>query len=202
MQEILGSHNADAAFAAFLADWRAILNARVEAAVDRISAIDGVDGLILAGILGTDQPWPLSDIDLPIYRDDRQEEAVAEVEACRLELLTEWSRQGWRSGLDIGRLRFTAGELERAFADRDPDPAAMLDDERWYHSIDKGYGGRAIFGIDGWATTLAHWFARHRFDPEVVALRPARSSEAAQACLHEVAPTSRHNGGTALLPRS
>lgn len=187
MREILGSHNDDAAFAAFLADWRAILNARVEAAADRISAIDGVAGLILAGSLGTGQPWPLSDIDLlPIYRDDRHDRAVAEVEACRLELLDEWSRQGWRSGLDIGRLRFTTGELERAFADGDPDPAAMLDDERWYHSIDKGYGGRAIFETDDWATTLARWFTRHRFDPRVVAARVHRSSDASQTCLHEV----------------
>lgn len=186
MQEILGSHNDDAAFAAFLADWRAILNARVDAAADRIGMIDGVDGVILAGSLGTSQPWPLSDIDLLlIYRDDRQEEAVAEVEACRLELLAEWSRQGWRSGLDIGRLRFTTGELERAFADGDPDPAAMLDDERWYHSIDKGYGGRTIFGIDGPSATLARWFTRYRFDPDVVALRLARSSSAVQTCLQE-----------------
>jgi len=186
MQEILGSHNDDAAFAAFLADWRAILDARVASAVDRISLIDGVDGLILAGSLGAGQPWPLSDIDLlPIYRYDRQEEAVAAAEVCRLELLAEWSNQGWRSGLDIGRLRFTTGELERAFADGDPDPAAMLGDDRWYYSIDKGYGSRAVFDRSGQATTLARWFTRHRFDPDVVAARLARSAGAAEACLHE-----------------
>lgn len=175
------------AFAAFLADWRAILNARVDAAVDRISAIDGVAGLILAGSLGTGEPWPLSDIDLlPIYRDDRHEVAAAEVESCRLELLDEWSRQGWRSGLDIGRLRFTTGELERAFASGEPDPVTMLDDERWYHTIDKGYGSRAVYDPSGHAITLARWFTRHRFDRGVVTVRLTRSSEAAQTCLHDI----------------
>lgn len=187
LKEILGVHNDDAAFAAFLTNWRTILDARAATAIGRISATDGVAGLILAGSLGTGQPWPLSDIDLlPIYRDDRHDEAVAEVESCRLELLDEWSRPGWRSGLDIGRLRFTTGELERAFTDGAPDPVTMLDDERWYHSIDKGYGSRAVFETDGWATILARWFTRHRFDPDVVAVRIHRSAEAAQTCLHEV----------------
>lgn len=187
MQEILGSHNDDAAFGAFLADWQAILDGRVREAVDRISGIEGVDGLILAGSLGAGQPWPLSDIDLlPIYRDDQHDEAVAEVESFRLELLDEWSGQGWRTGLDIGRLRFTTGELERAFANGDPDPVAMVDDERWYHSIDKGYGGRAVFDTDSQATGLARWFTRYRFDPGVVAARLARSPNAAQTCLREV----------------
>lgn len=187
MQELLGSHNDDSAFAAFLADWRAILSVRVDAAVDRIGAINGVAGVILAGSLGAGQPWPLSDIDLlPIYRDDRHDEAVPEVESCRLELLDKWSRQGWRSGLDIGRLRFTTGELARAFARGEPGPVTVLDDERWYHSIDKGYGSRAVFGTDAWSTILARWFTRHRFDPDVVAARLARSAEAAEACLQEV----------------
>ena len=187
MQEVLGSHNDDTAFAAFLASWRVILDARVGAAVDRISAIGGVAGLILAGSLGAGQPWPLSDIDiLPIYREDRQDEAVAEVDSCRLELLDEWSGRGWRTGLDIGRLRFTTGELARAFANGGPDPATMLGDERWYHSIDKGYCGRAIFDLDGQATALARWFTQHRFDPGVVAARLTRSAEAAQTSLREV----------------
>ncbi|HEV2065780.1 MAG TPA: hypothetical protein VGR08_03010 [Thermomicrobiales bacterium] len=187
MRELLASYNDDAAFAAFLADWRAILDARVSEAVDRISAIDGVDGLILAGSLGGGQPWPLSDIDLlPIYRDDTYDRAAAEVESCRLKLLDEWSRQGWRTGLDIGRLRFTTGELARAFARGEPDPVTMLDDERWYHSIDKGYGSRAVFETDGLATALVRRFTHYRFDPNVVAARLARSAEAAEACLREI----------------
>lgn len=187
MQEILGSHNDDAAFMAFLASWQAILDERAREAVDRISAIDGVDGLVLAGSLGTGRPWPLSDIDLlPIYRDDQHDKAVAEVESCRLEMLDKWSTQGWRTGLDIGRLRFTTNELARAFVIGAPDPVAMLDDERWYHSIDKGYRSRVIFGIDKHTTALAEWFTRHRFDPEVVAVRVHHSAEAARTCLAEI----------------
>lgn len=187
MQEILGAYNEDTAFAVFLADWRAILDVRVREAVDRISAIDGVAGLILAGSMGTGQPWPLSDIDLlPIYHDDRLEKAAAEVESCRRELLDDWSSQGWRSGLDIGRLRFTTGELKRAFASGDPDPVGMLDDERWYHSIDKGYRSRAVFDTDGCPIALARWFTRHRFDPDVAAVRLDHSEKAARACLNEI----------------
>lgn len=187
MKEILGSHNDDGAFGVFLRHWREVAERRIARAIDVISRVDGVAGLILAGSHGAGDPWPLSDIDLlPIYRDDQIDGAIEAVERRRLALLDEWSTQGWRTGLDIGRLRFTTGELEQAFASGDPDPAGLIGDERWYHSIDKGFGGRAVFHPDGLAESLADWFTRHRFDPAVVAERLGRSVSPATECLRNV----------------
>lgn len=187
VQEILGSHNDDDAFDAFLKNWRVIANHRIAQAIDVISRVDGVAGLILAGSHGAGNPWPLSDIDLlPIYRDDQIDGAIEAVERNRLVMLDEWSTQGWRTGLDIGRLRFTTGELRRGFMSGEPDLVSLLTDERWYHSIDKGFGGRAVFDPDGLAGPLARWFTRHRFDPEVVAERLGRSATSAMQCLQDV----------------
>ncbi len=187
MQEILGSHNDDDAFTAFLEHWREVVNHRLAQAIGTIRRVDGVAGLILAGSHGAGNPWPLSDIDLlPIYRDDRADEAIEAVERHHLAMLDEWSTQGWRTGLDIGRLRFTTGELRQAFANGDPDPVSLLGDDRWYFSIDKGFGGRAVFDPDGQTELLAQWFTRHRFDPAVVVERLARSVSSATECLQNV----------------
>ncbi len=187
MQEILGSHNDDGAFTAFLEHWREVVDHRLAQAIGTIRRLDGVAGLILAGSHGAGNPWPLSDIDfLPIYRDDRADEAIEAVERHCLAMMNEWSTQGWRTGLDIGRLRFTTGELRRAFASGVPDPVSMLGDDRWYHSIDKGFGGRAVFDPGGLADPLARWFTRHRFDSSVVAERLDRSVSSAMECLGNV----------------
>jgi hypothetical protein len=184
MEEILGNSNVDAAFARFLANWRAIMANRIDEATSRIAAIVGVRGLILAGSNGLGQPWPLSDIDMiPIYADERAEQAIAQVEARRLTILDEWSTQGWRTGLDVGRLHFRVGELDGAFAGGDPDPIPLLADDRWYHTIDKAYGGRGIHDPDGWAARLATWFTANRFAPGVVALRLERSAWEAKSSL-------------------
>src|SRR5687768_16912395 len=117
MEEILGPSNTTAAFLRYLADWRAIMAARIDEAMARIAAIDGVRGLILAGSNGLGQAWPLSDIDLiPIYADDRAETVIEQVEVLRVAILDDWSTQGWRTGLDVGRLHFRTGELDAAFA--------------------------------------------------------------------------------------
>jgi hypothetical protein len=160
MQEILGSHNDDSAFTTFLENWRHVVNHRLAQAIGTIRRVDGVAGLILAGSHGAGNPWPLSDIDfLPIYRDDRVDEAVAAVERHRLAMQDEWSTHGWRTGLDIGRRRFTTGELRRTFANGDPDPVTMIGDDRWYFSIEKGVrrAGRLRSGQAGGAVgTLVH----------------------------------------------
>jgi hypothetical protein len=187
MEEVLGKPNDNAAFAHFLADWRAIMSDRIEEANTRIAAIDGVRGLILAGSNGIGQPWPLSDIDLiPVCDDTRADVAIEDVERVRLAILDEWSDQGWRTGLDIGRLHFHTGELETAFAVGNPDPLPLLADDRWYHTIDKAYGGRAIHDPDGWAARLAAWLSAYRFAPEVVALRLERSARESQSSLAAV----------------
>jgi hypothetical protein len=187
LKEILGSHNDDDAFAAFLENWEEIADQRIARSIDAISRVDGVTGLILAGSHGAGDPWPLSDIGLlPVYCNDLQDQAVTTVEHLRVALLDEWSTQGWRTGLDIGRLRFTSGELRRVFMSGDPDPVTLLTDERWYHGIDKGFGGRAVYDPEGSAKQLAHWFTRHRFDSAIVSERLDRSASAALKCLQDV----------------
>ena len=184
MEEVIGKPNDAAAFGRYLAGWRAIMANRIDEATARIVAIDGVRGLILAGSNGLGEPWPLSDIDLiPVYADDRADQAIEQVEALRLAILDAWSLQGWRTGLDVGRLHFRVGELEAAFVNDDPDPIPLLADDRWYHTIDKAYGGRAIHDPDGRAARLAAWFTARRFAPEVVAMRMGRSAREAQASL-------------------
>lgn len=196
MEKLLGAYSNDHMFARFLAHWPIIMADRIEKAATAIGEINGVDGLILAGSNGTGHPWPLSDIDLiPIYADARQEEAIEQVDQARLALLAAWSTEGWRTGLDVGRLRFTVHEVETTFASGNPDPVSLLADERWYHSIDKAYGGRALIDPQGRAARLVAWFTTHRFDPAVVALRLQHSAAQSRASLETVDRSlARHDG--------
>jgi hypothetical protein len=188
VEEVLGKHIDDRDFLAYLADWRTVMAGRIDHATSRLVAIPGVRGLILAGSNGIGQPWPLSDIDLiPVYADGDAGTAIGEVERLRVAILEEWSTQGWRTGLDIGRLHFRTGEIAAAFRHGDPDPVPLLQDDRWYHTIDKAYRGRPLHDLDGHAARLAAWFTSHRFLPEVVDMRRARSAADARTCLQAAA---------------
>ena len=177
MEEVLGGHTADNQFAVFLTDWEAILARRVEEAVAAFGQVKGLHGLILAGGLGRGAPWPLSDIDLiPIYADDRPE-AAAEIEMLRLAFLERWIAEGWWSGLDIGRLRFSRREVQRARSANPPALSTLLADDRWYHTMDKAFGGCTLIDLDGIATSLVAWFSALRFTPAVVAYRLQREQQ-------------------------
>jgi hypothetical protein len=176
MQDIIGGWSAPERFDAFLDDWRAILARRVEEVVDRISLIEGIRGLILAGGIGRDAAWPLSDIDLlPIYAPGAVEPSALAIERIRSDLLPRWTAEGWWTGIDVGRLAFTSDEVAAALATDATQIPALLADDRWYHSIDKGYGGRAVYDPDGLAAPLAAWLTSHRFDRSVVDVRLARA---------------------------
>jgi len=150
MDEVLGTHNDDLEFARYLYRWREFMAARIAQAAGTFAAVPGIDGLILAGSNGAGTAWPLSDIDLiPIYQDAQLERVREAVEQVRLELMAGWSRQGWRTGLDIGRLYFTRSEVDRAAAFGDDDLPRLLQDDRWYHAIDKAYCGKALSDAGG-----------------------------------------------------
>ncbi len=150
------------------APWHRLLEERARQAVDALARVEGVLGLLLAGSIGRGEPWPLSDIDvIPIYEDERAETAAAEVEAERNELLDWWAAEGHCTCLDVGKLRFTRSEAAQATALPPAEAARYLDDPRWFHSLDKGYRGRAAFDPEGLATRLSRWLTEARFAPEV-----------------------------------
>ena len=175
MEDVLGGRTDSTRFQAFLDDWEAILQRRIDEAQAAFGSVDGLHGLVLAGSAGRGEPWPLSDIDLlPIYADDALESAPAEIDRRRRILLDRWITEGWWTGLDIGRLRFTRSEVERALHVDKATMMELLAEDRWYFSLDKGFGGRALLDPDGHVTALAAWFTSRRFTPQVVAFRLAR----------------------------
>ncbi len=159
----------------YLRQWEAVLRDRARGAVAAFAAIDGVAGLIVGGSLGGGTPWPLSDIDiLPIYEDDRAERAAEAIARRREALIARWTGEGWHTGLDVGTLAFTSREVG-AVVHADPAEALRaLHDDRWYHSLDKGYRGSAAYDPGGLASALARWFTATRFAPAVVAFRLER----------------------------
>lgn len=172
MEDVLGGRTDSRRFAEYLSDWEAILERRIDEAVAALAEVEGVRGLLLAGSLGRGEAWPLSDIDiLPIYDADMMDVAAAEVERRRLALLEPWINEGWWTGLDIGRLRFTREEIVGVTDQADQELTEILSDDRWYYSIDKGFRGRAVYDPEGSAAVLARWFTEHRFNPSVVRFR-------------------------------
>jgi hypothetical protein len=178
MEDVLGGKTDLQRFGKFLSNWDSVLARRVGEASARFAAIDGVCGLILAGSLGRNEAWPLSDIDmLPIYCDGHVEIAAGEIERHRIEFLHRWVQEGWWTGLDIGRLYFTQDELIEVLDKSESCIPALLENDRWYHSLDKGYRGQAIYDPTGLAGSLAGWFTRHRFDPAAVQFRLIRARQ-------------------------
>ena len=173
-----------------LSPWRQILEERAWQAVDTLARVPGVLGLILCGSVGRDEAWPLSDVDvIPLYEDGWIEQAASEVEARRHELLDWWTDEGYCASLDIGKLAFARSEVAQALTFPPGQATRYLDDSRWFHSLDKGYRGRAAFDPVGLAASLSRWLTEARFAPDVVYGRQAthwrqtlaRYEQAAQA---------------------
>ena len=96
MEDVLGGRTDPTRFTAFLGNWQTILARWVDAAVAAFATVEGVIGLVLAGSVGRNEPWPLSDIDLlPIYDDAQINEARVEFERRRMALLAPWITEGW-----------------------------------------------------------------------------------------------------------
>jgi hypothetical protein len=116
-----------------------------------------------------------------IHDDDRVAEGRAEIEQRSAALHARWRDEGWWTGLDIGKLAFGRGEVARVLASVDSAPTELLQDDRWYHSLDKGYQGRPVFDADGGTGDLARWLTGHRFSPPVVAFRLTRERREVEA---------------------
>lgn len=152
--------------------WQRLLKQRTQRAAEVLAGVDGVMGLILCGSMGRGDPWPLSDIDMILIYEDGQSEAAAhEVEARRQELSDWWAEEGYSTGSDVGKLASTRSEVEQALSLPPGGAAHVLDNERWFHSTEKGYGGRAVFDPEGVARALSQWLTEARFASEVVRRR-------------------------------
>ncbi len=156
-----------------LAGWQAVLDDRTQQAIHALTGIPGVLGIILAGSLGRDEAWPLSDIDLlVIYEDSAAQHATQAVEAARVALLDWWAAEAYGgTSLDVGKLRFTRQEVAEALSHPPHEAAHSMDDPRWFHSLDKGYRSRTVFDPEGVATALSRWLTDARFTPDVVQAR-------------------------------
>ncbi|GAA2759359.1 nucleotidyltransferase domain-containing protein [Actinopolymorpha rutila] len=150
-----------------LRQWRERLAARSEEALDALSAVPGVVGLVLGGSFGRGQHWPLSDLDVIVLSAGRPvAEVSADVDRCAYELSAMWGTGGVYTAVDAGRLTFDESEV------RSPvDVLARMSDNRWLHGLDKIYGGQARRDDRGVAATLLDLSARWRFDQALVGRR-------------------------------
>jgi hypothetical protein len=147
-----------------------LLDERLAEAISSLSAVSGIRGLVLAGSVGRGEPWPLSDIDmLPISAEGF--DTAAEIEQRRASLVDWWAASARAQTLDIGWLRFTDQEVAHAIGLGAAEAAQLMNDRRWFHGIDKSYGGRGVSDPNGLADSFAQWATRIRFEPLVVAAR-------------------------------
>jgi predicted nucleotidyltransferase len=150
--------------------WRQILDERLAEAIAALRAVPGVRGLVLAGSLGRGQPRPLSDIDmLPICAASA--DTTAELERRHAALIDWWAASGRAQTLDMGWLRFTDQEVQHAISLGATEAAQLMRDRRWFHGIDKSYGGCGVGDPDGLAQAFAEWATRMRLEPLVIAAR-------------------------------
>ena len=159
----------------FFGQWRAALEARVQEATERLASLNGVTGLILGGGIGKGVPWPLSDVDvIGIFRQDRFEAVKQQVRETRSEVEERWAQEGFVSYLDIRGIVFTDGEANRLLATERLDVGQLLDDQRWFHGLDKAANGRVLYDSDGSTGSLLARITKLRWSDPVVAERKVR----------------------------
>ncbi|MGK5677894.1 nucleotidyltransferase domain-containing protein [Actinoplanes sp. URMC 104] len=176
--------------------WRRLIHDRLHEAITVLSGVSGVRGFLVAGSLGRNEPWPMSDIDLlPVYDDPA---AADEVERGQAELVDWWAASGRAQTLDLGWLAFTTDEI-RAVTAAGPSALAttITVDRRWFHGIDKAYGGRPSDPADELVAGFASWITDVRFHPAVVQARIAewrrQARAAAELAAHpDPATATRH----------
>ena len=146
--------------------WRELHAERLSEAAISLAAVPGIVDLVLGGSVARDEHWPLSDIDLiPIWRAGAVDErAMAERQAAMVDW---WAASGRAQTLDVSWIRFEDDEVREALAGGPEAAAQHMQDLRWFHGLDKIYGGRSAVAPNGIATEFARWATKVRFDPLV-----------------------------------
>jgi predicted nucleotidyltransferase len=166
--------------------WKQLLDQRLHEAITVLGQIPGVHGFIVGGSVGRGEPWPMSDIDLlPIYTGSAA--PAAELEQRHAELVDWWAASGRAQTLDVGWLAFTAAEIRDAMTAGPGQAAARMADRRWFHGLDKAYGGHAASPGDDLGTAFAAWITQVRFHPAVVTARISTWHRQATDALAEAA---------------
>lgn len=168
--------------------WKQLLDQRLHEAVTVLGRIPGVHGFIVGGSVGRGEPWPMSDIDLlPIYTDSF--DPAGRVDRSRAELVDWWAASGRAQTLDLGWLAFTTAEVRDAMAAGPDQTAARMADRRWFHGLDKAYGGHAADPDDELGNAFAAWVTGVRFQPAVVTARISDWQRQATEALAEATRT-------------
>ena len=148
--------------------WRERSASRSEEAIECLAAVPGVSGLILGGSVGRGEHWPLSDIDVIVISSGRPVDEVSqEIDRRAYQLSEMWGSSGIYTAVDAGRIVIDATRISVADAETPP----PLDDDRWFHGIDKAFGGRAYRDETGDAAAFLALSSRWRFSPAVVERR-------------------------------
>jgi predicted nucleotidyltransferase len=171
--------------------WKQLLEQRLHEAITVLGQTPGLHGLIVAGSVGRATPWPMSDIDLlPIYTTPTDPgESATQLDQRRAALVDWWAASGRAQTLDIGWLAFTTTEIREAVAAGPEHAATRIADPRWFHGIDKAYGGHAADPDDELSTAFAAWITQARFHPTVVTTRINTWRQQATDALTEAAQT-------------
>ena len=153
--------------------WRQLIDERTLEAVAVLGRIPGVHGFVVGGSVGRGDPWPMSDIDLlPIYDDPAAAAATAAGQAAMVDW---WAGSGRAQTLDLAWIAFTVAEIREVMAaGAEALAERVAADRRWFHGIDKAYGGRAGDPGDELTGGFVAWLTELRFHPAVVAARLAQ----------------------------
>lgn len=150
--------------------WQELLQERVNEAVCLLGGLPGVTGVIVGGSVGRGEAWPLSDIDLLPIGCPEIQPAISQQQA---QLVDWWAASGRAQTLDVGWLAFTTAEAEASIAAGPVWAAGKMTDRRWFHGLDKMYGGYGADQPAGLAEQFVRWATAQRFTAEVITARVA-----------------------------
>jgi predicted nucleotidyltransferase len=176
--------------------WKELLDERLHEAVTVLGTVPGIRGFLVGGSVGRGEAWPMSDIDLlPVFSSAHPD--LATLVHRRDGLAHWWAGSGRAQSLDVGGLAFTAAEIREATAAGPSWVIAKFGERRWFHGLDKAYGGHAADPADHLVAGFTAWITETRFHPDVVAARIEVWRQHAKRCLAEAVEAQEAHPGRA-----